>query len=428
LTNDFTPSIKRRKFSKFRAGLKPVTTKIFTPLLAVLVGFGTFIGATWIDLRNSVGGLSLSQLTTRPPVDPLAGNSVNILAIAYDSYGQDGGKITNQNMGTSNADTNILIHISSDRSNIELISIPRDLLINVPDCETASNGTVWGGYRMFNTAFGWAYAQTQDIQEAANCEVQTVEQMTGIRVDYTAVVNFQGFYDIVDSLDGVSLCIPEAVGPIYYAGSLTLDAGYQTLTAWEATQYGRARLGIDDGSDIARMKRQQKLLAAIGKKALSQVNIVNVNGLYDFIKASLKSVNASFSLEDIVGLAFSLRNINLSNVAAFTVPFTSAGADNPGRLVLASNADDMWNKIRIDQPLFPLTVPQPSASSSSTSSSTSSSSSSLSTSTSSNANNNAENSDSNSSETQLNETTVAPTETSTDSEFDYTVPAAETGC
>jgi LCP family protein required for cell wall assembly len=268
---------------------------------------------------------------------------------------------------------------------------------------------------MFNTAFGWAYAQTQNIQEAANCEVQTVEQMTGVRIDYTAVVDFQGFYDMVDALNGVSLCIPEAVGPIYYAGSLTLDAGYQTLTAWEATQYGRARLGIDDGSDIARMKRQQKLLAAIGKKALSQVNLININGVYDFVKATMKSVNTNISLEDIVGLAFSLRDINLSNVAAFTAPYVSAGPANPGRLVLAANAEDMWNKIRTDQPLFTLTLPQPTVSPSSTQEN--------STSTQGNSSSSQENSNS-----QPTQTEVAPVETPSTPEFEYAIPATETGC
>jgi LCP family protein required for cell wall assembly len=244
---------------------------------------------------------------------------------------------------------------------VELISIARDILTDIPECEVTGGLVVPARYGMVNSAFGEAFITGGDLKSGANCQVKMVEQMTGVRIDYSALVDFEGFYDMIKALGGVEMCIPEDVGPIEYAGGLTLKAGYQKLDAWQATEYGRARLGIDDGSDISRMKRQQKLLGAIGKEALAEMKQLNVQNLYKFFKALMKSIDSSMPMEDMAGLAYSLKDIDRQNIASFTAPI--AAAPEYGRLVLAPEAQDMWAALRIDQPLFKVFEPTPTDSS-----------------------------------------------------------------
>ncbi|MDR2538320.1 MAG: LCP family protein [Bifidobacteriaceae bacterium] len=356
--------------AKLAFAFKPRVTKILTPIIVVLFGAGSFITAVYLDIRASGGYFSMDFLGSRPPVDPLAGNAVNILAMAYDSYGNDGGKFTNEKLGNANADTNILVHISSDRKSVELISIARDILTDIPECEVTGGGVVPARHGMVNSAFGEAYIAGGDLKSGANCQVKMIEQMTGVRINYSALVDFEGFYEMVKALGGVEMCIPENVGPIEHAGGLTLKAGMQKLNAWQATEYGRARLGIDDGSDISRMKRQQKLLGAMGKEALAQMKRLNIQGIYKFFKALMESIDSSMPMEDMVGLAYSLRDIDRRNIASFTAPIGSA--PEYGRLVLLPQAQEMWDALRIDQPLFKLSQPEPSPSGSDSDSSTSS--------------------------------------------------------
>jgi LCP family protein required for cell wall assembly len=353
--------MRNKPRAKFWLGFRPRLTKIFTPIILVLFAVGSFAGLIYMDIRSTGGFFNLNLIKNRPPEDPLAGNSVNILAMAYDTYGNDKGKFTYGELGNANADTNILIHISSDRSSVEMISIARDILTDIPDCEVTGGEVVAGRYGMFNSAFGMAYYAGGDIESGARCQVQTVEAMTGIHVNYTAVVDFEGFYEIVESLGGVSLCIPQDIGPVYYAGGLTLKAGYQKLDGWQATEYARARIGVDDSSDFSRMKRQQSVLGGIGREALTQLKALNIKGIYAFFKALMGSLHSSMPLESIVGLAYSLLGINRNNIATFTAPVEST-PEEYGRLVLSAQAEDMWAKIKIDQPLFPIVKPDPSAS------------------------------------------------------------------
>ena len=101
------------------------------------------------------------------------------------------------------SDTTILFHLSADRESAYGISIPRDSLVDRPDCKTEDGETIPGGSRqMWNAAFALG---------GPACTIQQFEQITGVRIDNYVVVDFSSFQDMVDAIDGVEVCIPEDI-------------------------------------------------------------------------------------------------------------------------------------------------------------------------------------------------------------------------
>lgn len=122
---------------------------------------------------------------------------------------------------------------------------------------------------MFNSAFFFG-SQTGDLGGGAACTVLTVEAWTGIRIDDFVLVDFNGFQAMVDSLGGVPMYIPEPISDSRAHLEIE-ETGCQLLDGHDALGYARARYNIfgSDGSDIARIGRQQELVAAIAREALT---------------------------------------------------------------------------------------------------------------------------------------------------------------
>src|SRR5690606_27702199 len=136
------------------------------------------------------------------PNDPLAGKDVNILIIGSDARNGENGKLGGaEELGNSmRGDATMIMHISADRNRIELLAIPRDLRVKIPDCYTFEGELIRGWTTKFNVAFanGGRYG---DVAEAAACAVNTTQQLTGIEIDHYLVMDFAGFKNMVDAID-----------------------------------------------------------------------------------------------------------------------------------------------------------------------------------------------------------------------------------
>ncbi len=301
--------------------------------LAALMGFTAIGGFLYVQT-------ALNQVTKRdvtvllgadrpvpppPPADGAKGEPINILLMGSDSRVGANAAIGGEAGGMRN-DTTIIMHISTDRTRIEFVSIPRDSWVRTSDC-TLFDGKVnkgWSG--KFNVAFYNGGRTNNNPAEAAACVQKTVEDLTGIYINYYAVVDFVGFEAMIDALGGVPMCIPgHIVSP---EAGLDIQAGPQILNGWTALAWARARkatVGKEwlDGSDIGRIKRQQELLARTAEKAMSENIFLDQGKLRDFITAGASSMTASPRLADatfLIGLAFSLRNISPDNIVFTTVP------------------------------------------------------------------------------------------------------------
>lgn len=332
---------------------------------AVLVFAGTAAGATLMDINGTIADQAVDVIgqngksAETQVVDPNAGKSIELLILGQDT--RDGGNSAiggsgEDLAGTHNADTTMVMQISADRKYINLVSIPRDSLVDVPSCET-TNGTVGAQYNvMFNSIFASGYSQGGDLASAASCTMNAVNSLTGLDIQNFIVVDFNGLKSMIDAVNGVDLCIPSDISDDY-TGTY-LNKGWQHLDGLAATQYARLRHGAGDGSDIQRTTRQQYLIKQLLNEAL-QKNILTQSGqLYQLAKAALKSLNISKGLANtttLAGLAMSLKDFNVSNLYARTVPVVASPSD-PNRVVWGDDADTLWSKMRNGEPFVDQTA------------------------------------------------------------------------
>ncbi len=260
-------------------------------------------------------------------------------------------------------DTTIIMHISADRSRVELISIPRDSKVQVPDCTLNDGSTRKGWFGNFNIAFanGGVHGHAS---EAAACTIKAVEKLTGIYIHQYAVVDFYGFEKMIDSIGGVPMCIPFAIKA--HKSHLNVKAGPTVLNGKQALAWARTRTvdsadGYIDGTDPQRIGRQQDLLAKVAEVILEKGILFKPDELGNFLGSGAEYMTMSPELADLkylVGLAFSLRNLDKKNIVFVTVPWSYRGTKtpSPGGLDWTSDAYSLFKKIIKDQPIKGKTV------------------------------------------------------------------------
>ena len=112
------------------------------------------------------------------PDDPNAGQAVNILILGSDQRDGVNAEIGGEVAGMR-SDTTMVLHISADRSRVELVSIPRDSLVDIPSCTMTNGKTTRATHGMFNSAFATGWDNGGDMTSAAACTINTVQQNTG---------------------------------------------------------------------------------------------------------------------------------------------------------------------------------------------------------------------------------------------------------
>ncbi|MDH2411330.1 LCP family protein [Streptomyces fenghuangensis] len=266
----------------------------------------------------------------------------NILLIGSDDRSGDNGRY-GRDSGTQRSDTTILLHLSADRSSATGVSIPRDLMVDIPECP-GPDGTKSGP--LF-AQFNWAYEMG-----GAACTIRTVENLTGIRVDHHLIVDFTGFEKLVDAVGGVEVCLAEPVNDP--EAHLVLDAGPQRLDGEQALGYVRARKGIGDGSDTQRMERQQEFLAAMLSQVRDDGLLTDPAELYRVLDAVTSSLTADpglDSLPELYDLVSGVRGIPEERVRFMTVP-RRPYTYNPNRDELVQpDADLLFEALREDRPV-----------------------------------------------------------------------------
>lgn len=333
-------------------------------LTGILSFGGTAAALVNHDLQSQLNVDNIDDLlgTNRPtivadPDDPYAGKQLNILLMGTDLRDAENVAIAGEASGMA-SDTTMLVHVSGDRSRVEVVSIPRDSLVAIPSCQTGDGATsAPQASAMFNSAFAIGAGNAQDLATAAACTVRTVEELTGVRVTSHVVLKMTGVIDVVDAVGGIPMCLPEPVVENRKYGTLNLPAGKQTLDGRTAISFLRARhgkgMGLEVGSDLTRIQRQQAFLDAAAHEILGQNLITNSPELYAVAKAVLGAMNTSPDLGSptaLAGLAFSLRSINLADISFTSVPVAAAPSD-PNRVVWTSEAAAIWERIISDDPV-----------------------------------------------------------------------------
>lgn len=301
---------------------------------------------TTIDVRGRLG-------TDRPVALPVAKGRkrpLNVLVIGSDSRlganGFIGGKEEKPR-----SDTTLLLHLAGDRRSALAVSIPRDSMVDLPECVDDEGDRHPGGLQMFNAAYEIG---------GPGCTQRAVEQLTGVRVDHVVVVDFAGFAGVVDALGTVEVCLPEAVKDP--KAGLDLPAGRSRVDGRQALAYVRERHKLGDGGDLGRIQRQHAFLASVLQQATSKGMLSHPNRLYAFLSAATRSLTMDPELArlgTLAGLGRDLGGIGLSHIQFLTVP-VGAYAPDPNRLAWTPAADDLWRAIRQDRPVLTEQTARPS--------------------------------------------------------------------
>ncbi|WP_052748346.1 LCP family protein [Cellulomonas sp. FA1] len=356
--------------------LRPSVARV--PVL-VLTGVLTLLAsgaaAVYLDLRgqidvSDVSGLVLAtpraDATTAAPGDPFAGDAMNVLVMGTDLRDAENAALAGEAEGMR-SDTTMLVHVAGDRTWAEVVSIPRDSLVELPECVLPGGGRSKPRTTMFNEAFSIGAGPEQDVDHAAACTINAVQALTGVTVTHHVVVRMTGVIDVVDALGGVRMCLPEPVDESPRYGDLHLPAGEQRLDGRQAIGFLRARhgtgMGLELGSDLTRIARQQAFVQSAVRELLAKDVLGDADELYGVARAVLGALSADPQLADPVRLAafgYSLRGMDRARVVFTEVPVRQAPSDR-NRVVWTSAADEIWQRLASDTPPAALAPPAPTA-------------------------------------------------------------------
>ncbi|MEV6973877.1 LCP family protein [Kitasatospora sp. NPDC093806] len=288
------------------------------------------------------GGVATERPPAPVPVTPGASVPVNVLLLGSDTRNDGNADLGGGDEGVGHSDTAILLHIYADRKHAVGVSIPRDTLVTIPACRLPNGDwTKPKANQMFNEAF--------TIGASANgnpaCTQNTVEALTGLRVDHTIVVDFKGVSAMTEAINGVDVCVPNDVN----SHNIKLKKGPQKISGPPAVDYLRARYGFGDNSDIGRMKRQQAFLSSMIRKIQGQgFSLPTLLPLADAATKSLTVDEGLGTAMKLVDFAQSLQQIKLSDITFVTTPWRYAG----DRVALVHpDVDTLWRLLREDRTL-----------------------------------------------------------------------------
>ena len=334
----------------------PKIRRALSCALVFLLSFSLAAGLLiYSDLSGRVNNLGASSLLGRTPPDSYDGRALNILIIGSDSRSGKGNQtLTNNDDPTERSDTTMIMHISKDRSQVNVVSIPRDLIVDIPSCQRSDGSSSEPQRAQFN----WAYSIGSlggDRASAVVCTWKTVEKLSGMRIDESIVVDFNGFSSMIDALGGINIYVPTKIKDKKNSG-LELEPGCKHFDGKQALAYARVRHGVkgSDGSDIQRIQRQQAVMGIMMRAALKKNMFTSLNQLYGFVGNGLGALTVSeglSSVSQLSGLGWSLQSLKPDNLLFLTLPVYEAPFDRNRLLLSEKKAEPIWDSFINDTPL-----------------------------------------------------------------------------
>lgn len=222
---------------------------------------------------------------------------INILLLGMGGEGHRGKYLT---------DTIILASINPKTYETSLVSIPRDLYVEIPDSKV---------YTKINAVYAYGKRNLEkEDKDAIQPIKETVEEITGQPVDYYLTINFEGFKQIIDELGGIIIQVEEDIVDHRYPGPGTsyetfeIKEGTHLINGDVALKYARVRHVA--GGDFSRLKRQQEIISSAKRRALSIENFVNPVRLGSLIEILGENIQTNIQLDEIPSFIELFNNIN----------------------------------------------------------------------------------------------------------------------
>jgi polyisoprenyl-teichoic acid--peptidoglycan teichoic acid transferase len=251
--------------------------------ISFLVIFSVFFGATIaVFSRFALVEAFLTMMSTSPYI-----GEANILVIGLDSNG-----------GSHRSDTIMVVHVSPQTKNVNVVSLPRDTIMNVP------------GIGLTKVNHSFAYGGTQLTR-------RTLESFFNIKIPFTVSINMDGLAKIIDTLGGLNINVDKRMYYVDYAGGLYVDLypGWQHLNGRQALGYVRFR--HDAQGDFGRIARQQKFVQALANRIITKKNVLSAPRV---ILSLLSNVETNMSVRQVLGLSLAMRqSFDIGNIRTTSI-------------------------------------------------------------------------------------------------------------
>ncbi|WP_328363404.1 LCP family protein [Streptomyces sp. NBC_00445] len=321
-----------------RRGRRPAKQQKSKAKKAVLWTGGTMAfvlvalaGGGYLYLKHLEGNVATTDVGDAGASNFSKDEAFNILIIGTDKRTGEGNEGYGDTGNVGHADTTILLHVSKDRSNATALSIPRDLIVDVPDCPTTKEDgteTVIPGTQgvRFNASLG-------ESGRDAGCTMRTVKAATGIQPNHFMMADFNAVKTLTAAVDGVEVCVEDAVND--KQSKLVLPAGTSTVEGERALAFLRTRKSFGNSGDLDRIKVQQQFLGSLMRKMSSGNTLTNPAKLLKLAEAATKALTVDEPIGNVNTLkdiALELKKVPTKNITFATIPVK----DNPAEVVKAT--------------------------------------------------------------------------------------------
>lgn len=256
---------------------------IFFTVLLVATGF--WLNSIWDQVYEVVAPETNGDIPPREDEREPLPDILNVLILGLDSREQ-----------VCRSDTIMLLTLNNKTGSINIISIPRDMRVQIP------------GHGLDKINHAYAYGEVALSQAA-------VEDFLDIHIDHYITTDFDGFVNIVDALGGIDL---EVEKKMTYRGidvEIRLQPGLQHLDGEKALEYVRWR--SDAEADLGRVRRQQKFLKTLLQEIIAYKNILKFPRLLPELAENVKT---DLELNQALKLVNKLKSVEIEEINTFTLP------------------------------------------------------------------------------------------------------------
>jgi LCP family protein required for cell wall assembly len=312
-------------------------TVIFGAMLMVLSGIGIVGGKVLLDRYTGAvtqENLLGSAVTQKEDGKELEG-ALNFLLLGIDERARD--------PGNTRSDTIMIAHIPATHDQAYLLSVPRDTWVEVP---AFGKSKYPGGHAKITEAFYFGARNGAGRAGGAELVALALKRLTGLSFNGAAIIDFNGFKKVIDSIGGVDMCVDHKVTsahmrmvngkPMWLADArklgggspVTYQVGCRHMAGWQALDYSRQRYGLP-GGDYDRQRHQQQLVKAMIKGMMSKGVVTNPIKLDKVIRAAGKAFTLDTGGVDLTDFIFTLKGVAANDLVMLR---TNGGKFNSAKI------------------------------------------------------------------------------------------------
>jgi LCP family protein required for cell wall assembly len=253
----------------------------------------------------------------------------------------------------------MIAHIPKNRERVVVVSFPRDLEVTRPACEG------WDPKSGQYTGVQHPAAKYEKLNSAyqvggPKCVTKLVQELSGLAVNHFVGIDFHGFKDMVEAVEGVEVCVERPMTD-ETLGMIVPEAGKNVkLTGDQALNFVRARkVDGDITGDYGRIIRQQRFLSSLLRKAMSTEVLLNPGKLTNFVDAfSQSTFGDNIGVDQLFTLGQSMQGVDAGRVTFITIPTVGFMNDRGNEDLRVEDANALFDAIRRDTPLPGETPPK----------------------------------------------------------------------